>query len=273
MTSIINPIYFNEAKILEFKHRYETGLPCKHIVLPDFLDEQFATSLYQNFPKMDLLNVKRKSINENKKEDYHFERFHPDFLAIKNALATPEFIKIVETITGLKNIITTDDALGAGVHQGTNGSYVDIHIDSNFNPMENLWRRLNLLIYLNKDWKPAYGGNLELWNKEMTECVTTVPCDFNRAVIFLTDETSPHGYGKINVPEGETRKSFYTYYSTKTDKDFKYVDSHFIARPDDALGKKIATSIKEPLKLNIKRILKKIGITSLDFQDKNKKKF
>lgn len=273
MTAILNPIYFNEAKILELKQQYESGIPCKHIVLPNFLDEQFATSLYENFPKMDLLNVKRKSINENKKEDYHFERFHPDFLKIKNALADPTFIKIVETITGLKDIVTTNDALGAGVHQGANGSYVDVHIDSNFNPMENLWRRLNLLIYLNKDWKPEYGGDLELWNKEMTTCVTKVPCDFNRAVIFLTDETSPHGYGKITVPEGETRKSFYTYYSTVTDKNFKYVDSHFIARPDDALGKKIATSIKEPLKLNIKRILKKLGITSLDFQDKNKKKF
>ena len=99
MTAIINPIYFNEAKILELKQQYESGIPCKHIVLPNFLDEQFATSLYENFPKMDLLNVKRKSINENKKEDYHFERFHPDFLKVKNALAGPAFIKIVETIT------------------------------------------------------------------------------------------------------------------------------------------------------------------------------
>jgi hypothetical protein len=273
MKNIINPIYLDEAKVLQLKHDFENGKPCKHVVLPNFLDEEFATSLFENFPKMDILNVKRKSLNENKNEDYHFDRFHPDFTLIRDALAHPDFIKNIETITGLKDLVTSNDALGAGVHQGANGSYVDVHIDSNYNPMEDLWRRLNFLIYLNKDWKPEYGGDLELWDQKMTKCEATIPCDWNRAVIFLTDETTPHGYGKITVPEGETRKSFYTYYSTKPDKGFKYVDSHFKARPDDALGKKVATSIKEPLKLNIKRILKKLGITSLDFQDKNKKKF
>lgn len=273
MEGIINPIYLDPNKVQELKQSFETGKPCKHIVLPNFLTEEIAINLYEHFPKMDTLNVKRKSLNENKNEDYHFERFHPDFAKVRDALANPEFIKIVETITGIDNLTTTNDALGAGVHQGSNGSYVDVHIDSNFNPMEDLWRRLNLLIYLNKDWKDEYGGELELWDQEMTKCETTVPCDWNRAVIFLTDETTPHGYGKITVPEGETRKSFYTYYSTPTQEGFKYVDSHFKARPDDTLGKKVATNIKEPLKLNIKRFLKKLGITSLDFQDKNKKKF
>lgn len=273
MLNNINSIYLQNSKIEELKTQFNNAKPCKHVVLLNFLTDEFAQSLFENFPKMNVLNVNRKSINENKKEDYHFERFHPNFLELKNTLASAEFIKIVETITGITQLVTTNDALGAGVHQGANGSYVDIHIDSNYNPMQNLWRRLNLLIYLNKNWKTEYGGELELWNQEMTQCVTKVPCDFNRAVIFLTDETSPHGYGKISVPEDETRKSFYTYYSTPTDKKFKYVDSHFISRPDDNLTKKIATAVKEPLKLTIKRILKRFGLTSLDFQDKNKKKF
>lgn len=273
MKDIINPIYLDADKIAALKKDYETAKPCNYIVLPDFLNEKLATTLYENFPKLDTLNVKRKSLNENKSEDYHFDRFHPSFTIVKEALANPDFIKIVEEITGIKNLTTSKDALGAGVHQGGNGSYVDVHIDSNYNPMENLWRRLNLLIYLNKDWKPEYGGELELWDQKMTKCEATIPCDFNRAVIFLTDDTTPHGYGKITVPEGETRKSFYTYYSTPTEGDFKYVDSHFKARPTDTTAKKIATNIKEPLKLSIKRLLKKIGVTSLDFQDKNKKKF
>jgi Rps23 Pro-64 3,4-dihydroxylase Tpa1-like proline 4-hydroxylase len=273
MKDIINPIYLDPTKINQLKADFENAIPCNYVVLPNFLDEEFAKTLYENFPKMDSLKVNRKSLNENKKEDYHFERFHPNFTVLKKALANPEFIKNIETITGLTDLVTTDDALGAGVHQGGPGSYVDVHIDSNFNSMENLWRRLNFLVYLNKNWKPEYGGDLELWDQKMTKCDATVPCDWNRAVIFLTDETTPHGYGKINIPEDETRKSFYTYYSTVPEEGFKYVDSHFKARPSDALGKKIATGIKEPLKLNIKRILKKIGITSLDFQDKNKKKF
>ncbi len=272
MENVINPIYLTPEKIAELKNSFASAKPCKHLVLPNFLNDQLATSLYENFPKIDTLNVKRKSINENKSEDYHFDRFHPDFSALKKVVGSPEMYKFMETITGIDGLRTTDDSLGSGVHQGRNGSYVDVHIDVNYNPAENLWRRINLLIYLNKNWKPEYGGDLELWDKAMTKCEAKVLCDFNRSVIFLTDEIAPHGYAKIKVPEGETRKSFYTYYFTEVGEGFNYSDSRFISRPDDSTVKKVATGIKEPLKITAKRILNKMGVKSLDFQDKNKKK-
>lgn len=272
MKDIINPEYLTPEKIEELKNNFENAKPCKHLVLPNFLTEEIATSLYENFPEIKKLNVKRKSINEDKSEDYHFDRFHPDFSKLKKVVSSPEMYQFIETITGIDGLRTTDDALGSGVHQGKNGSYVDVHIDVNYNPAENLWRRINLLIYLNKNWKPEYGGDLELWDVPMTKCEAKVPCDFNRAVIFLTDENAPHGYSKITVPEGETRKSFYTYYFTEVGDGFKYSDSRFISRPDDSAVKKVATGIKEPLKITAKRILNKIGVKSLDFQDKNKKK-
>ena len=118
-------------------------------------------------------------------------------------------------------------------------------------------------------WKPEYGGALELWNKEMTECVVQVPPTFNTAVIFYTDENSPHGYKKITIPEGESRKSFYTYFYTKPEKGVSYRDSKFVSRPDDNAAKKVATGIKEVLKVNGKKLLKALGIKDLDFQDKN----
>jgi len=271
MKEIINPQYLTKEKIAELKNDFLNAKPCSHLVLPNFLNEELATTLYENFPKIESLNVKRKSINENKSEDYHFDRFHPSFTDLKKVVASDEMYRFMETITGIDDLRTTDDAMGSGVHQGTNGSYVDVHIDVNYNPAEKLWRRVNLLIYLNKNWKPEYGGELELWDKKMTNCEARVPCDFNRAVIFKTDENSPHGYGKITIPEDESRKSFYTYYFTEVDKGFSYSDSRFSSRPDDSMVKKVVTSIKEPLKVTAKRILNKLGVSSLDFQDKNKK--
>jgi len=272
MKSVINPIYLDADKIQQLKKDFKTAKPCNYIVLPNFLTEELATTLYKNFPKIDTLNVKRKSLNENKSEDYHFDRFHSSFSDLKKVVSSPEMYQFMETITGIKELKTTNDSLGSGVHQGTNGSYVDVHIDVNYNPTENLWRRINLLIYLNKNWKPEYGGDLELWNKAMTKCEANVPCDFNRAIIFLTDENSPHGYGKTTIPENETRKSFYTYYFTEVGEGFNYSDSRFVSRPNDSTVKKIATGIKEPLKITAKKILKSLGVKSLDFQDKNKKK-
>ena len=141
----------------------------------------------------------------------------------------------------------------------------------NFDPKSEMWRRINLLIYLNKNWKKDYGGNLELWSPDMRECKHSIAPLFNRAVIFLTDENSPHGYKAINIPEGESRKSFYAYYYTEIDENFKYSDSKFVSRPDDRFLKRVATKLKESIKIETKRLLKKMGLKSLDFQDKNKK--
>jgi hypothetical protein len=147
---------------------------------------------------------------------------------------------------------------------------VDVHIDVNFDPASNLWRRINLLIYLNRHWDEAWGGHIELWDQAMTRMEQRVAPLHNRAVIFYTDEKSPHGYSKINIPEGESRKSFYAYYYTPVGEGFRYSDSRFIARPDDSFLKKAATSVKEAIKINAKRVLKTLGVKSLDFQDKNK---
>jgi len=103
----------------------------------------------------------------------------------------------------------------------------------------------------------------------MTECMVKVPPTFNTAVIFYTDDNSPHGYRKINIPEDESRKSFYTYFYTKPEEGVSYRDSKFVSRPDDATSKKLATGIKETLKINGKKLLKFIGLKNLDFQDKN----
>lgn len=270
-TDVINPEYLGQDAINELRRKFDSAKPCRHLALPNFLNEELAADLHGNFPKIDTLNVKRKSLNEDKSEDYHFERWHPAFSKLRSVIASEDFSKWISAVTGIDGLHTTDDSLGSGVHQGKDGSYVDVHIDVNMNPDKGLWRRINLLIYLNRFWKPEYGGDLELWDKEMTNCEVKVPCDFNRAVIFYTDENSPHGYAKINVPEGETRKSFYTYFYTPIGDGFRYSDSRFVSRPDDALGRKVVTGVKESLKINAKRVLNKLGVKSLDFQDKNKK--
>jgi len=267
---LIQSQYTSAEALSRLRMDFDSALPCRYLNLPGFLQPELAETLHANFPPIESLNVKRKSLNENKSEDYHFERWHPAFAELRSLIASDEFASWISAVTGIENLRTTDDSLGSGVHQGKDGSYVDVHIDVNMNPEKGLWRRINLLIYLNRNWKPEYGGDLELWNKEMTVCEVKVPCDFNRAVIFYTDENSPHGYAKINVPEGETRKSFYSYFYTPIGEGFRYSDSRFVSRPDDSAAKKLVTGVKESIKINGKRLLKALGVKSLDFQDKNR---
>lgn len=272
INKIINPKYTSEANIAELNNQFVNAPHCQHIFLDDFFTEETASTLYENFPSFESLNVIRKSLNENKREDYNFEAWHPTFQKVRETLASKEFSEIISRITGIDGLFTNFDSLGQGIHQGAKGSYLDVHIDVNVNVEKKIWRRVNLLVYLNKDWEAAFGGDIELWDPEMNECVVKYPCFMNKALIFVTDKNSPHGYSKINVPEGETRKSYYAYYYTPLEEGVKYEDSRFLSRPDDSFAKKTATSFKETAKITIKSILSKLNITSLDFQDKNKKK-
>lgn len=269
INNIINPIYTQDDNITRLRNDFDNAQPYKHLVLNNFFNEDVATQLFEKFPSIENLNVKRKSLNEDKSEDYHFERWDPIFSDVRAAVSSPEWYAIMDKLTGLSGLRTTQDSLGSGVHQGKNGSFVDVHVDVNMNTEAGLWRRVNLLIYLNKNWKPEYGGDLEIWDKEMTKCHHKVMPGFNTAVLFYTDDNSPHGVTKLNVPEGESRKSFYTYYYTKPDADTVYRDSKFLSRPDDKLSRKLATSTKEAIKIRGKQFLKALGIKSLDFQDKN----
>lgn len=267
LSAIINPNVLSQKE--KFAILFAKAQPCRHIVIENFLDLAIADRLFENFPPFETLNVKRKSINEDKAEDYHFERWHPVFSEVRDAVQSEEFCQWLSEVTGVEGLRSTDDSLGSGLHQGKNGSFVDVHVDVNMNPEKGLWRRINLLIYLNKYWKPEYGGDLELWNADMSQCVKKIPPLHNLAVIFYTDDNSPHGYSPIQVPENESRKSFYTYYYTPVGEGFSYRDSKFLPRPDESLLKKLITNIKESIKINAKKALKFLGFKKLDFQDKN----
>ncbi|MDX2304296.1 MAG: 2OG-Fe(II) oxygenase [Microscillaceae bacterium] len=257
----INSIYTSPEGIQKLQQEFQQGVPYKHLVMDNFLDESVAEVLYNNFPTIDLLDKHYKGLNEKKSEGANFSAFHPSFLDIKNDIMSPEFCQWVSEVTQIPDVFVTDDKLGTGLHQGTNGSFLDIHIDFNIHVEKNVHRRLNLLIYMNKNWLPEYGGDLEMWDAQMTKCEKKVAPLFNRGVIFETNEISYHGYSKITVPEHISRKSIYSYFYTALREDaVKYHDTVFKAKPEDSTVKKVGTTVKESLKNFTKAQLKKIGI-------------
>ena len=145
----INSKYIKSISKLSQDFRDQS--PCKFVVLDDFLDKEIAGQLFSSFPALDSLKVKRKSLNENKVEDYHFERWDPVFSEVRDLIQSNDFLNWMSELTGISGLVTPDNSLGSGIHQGGQGSFVDIHIDVNFDPKSEMWRRINLLIYLNKN--------------------------------------------------------------------------------------------------------------------------
>ena len=76
--------------------------------------------------------------------------------------------------------------MGAGQHEIKPGGLLKIHADFNKHNISGLDRRLNVLVYLNKDWKEEYGGHFELWDKDMKHCVKKILPTFNTMAIFST---------------------------------------------------------------------------------------
>lgn len=258
----INSIHTENSVIQGYLKSFEDAKPYKHIVIDNFLKPEIAEKLWQKFPDYELFNKKYDGMNEKKAEGSNFEDFDISFSELRNEVMSKEFCAYISAITGVENTFVTNDAMGSGLHQGKTGSFLDIHIDFSMHHLNNVYRRLNLLIFFNKDWQDNWAGHTELWNDDMTACVKKVRPDFNRAVIFQTTGKSYHGYGKISPPENITRKSFYTYFYTNTpgEQNNTYNDTIFKARPEDGTLKKIKTDVKESVKNFIKKQLKMLRI-------------
>lgn len=260
--SIINPKYFSEESRTELNKRFREAKPYPHLVLDNFIDEELAHSLEKNFPSLSEMRKAFDGYNENKSEDSSFDKLHPDFAVYKNILHSNDFLSWLETITGIEGLQIPDDHRGAGLHQGKNGSFLDIHVDFSVHPTLKKHRRLNVILFLNKNWNDSYGGLLELWNHDVTDCGQLVSPQFNRCVIFECSEISFHGYDKITCPEGVTRKSFYAYFYTEVTENVRYHDTIFKARPKEGVQKKIVTEVKETTKNMIKRAFYTLGLKS-----------
>jgi 2OG-Fe(II) oxygenase superfamily len=154
---------------------------------------------------------------EKLKSAYMPERLGPYTRALFHSLNSKAFLGFLEELTGIEGLIPDPYFAGGGIHVVSNGGHLDIHADFNHHGKLNLERRLNVLIYLNKDWKEEYGGSFEIWNDDMTEKVAGYVPLFNRMCCFNTGSSTWHGNPEpVNHPDKEPRMSIALYYYTAT---------------------------------------------------------
>lgn len=263
MESVINEKVYNLNWLKETNSKFKGAEGFPHIVIEDFLKPDVADTLFESFPTRKDMRKSYKNLNENKTEGSGFDEYHPLFTQLKNELGTDKFKVSFSQLTGITDLILPDDHRGSGVHQGFDGSYLDIHVDFSIHPTLKKHRRLNLLIFLNKNWKEEYGGHCEFWDENVKNMIGQALPSHNIAVIFECSRKSFHGYSTIHVPEGESRKSFYSYFYTDIAPGVKYHDTIFKARPSEGATKKIKTDVKEGSKNFVKKVIYKMNLKRL----------
>ncbi|MBD0278681.1 MAG: 2OG-Fe(II) oxygenase [Flavisolibacter sp.] len=259
-TQIINLERFS-YRLNELETAYQSAQPYPHIQIDNFLEEEAAIRAMNEFPGVtDEGWIHYVHVNEKKHGLNKMDRLPPFIRQVIEQLNTPEFCEFLSELTGIPNLLPDEMLEGGGLHQSGRGGFLNIHADFTVHPHKRHWRRrVNLLVYLNEDWKPEYRGELELWEKDMSRCVQSILPVFNRAVIFNTDEDSYHGLpDPIQCPEDMTRKSIALYYFTEERNVLpKKRSTNYRARPKDGLKSVLIWLDKEMVAAysNIKSLL------------------
>lgn len=217
---------------------YSGAKPFPHVVFDDFFDPALLDSILSEFPKP--REIKWHSFDnerEIKLASNAESSFGPATRLFLYHLNSITFLEFIGKVTGIANLISDPCFDGGGLHQIVRGGKLGIHADFNRHGRYGLDRRLNLLLYLNKDWREEYGGHLELWNRDMTRCEAKILPIFNRMVVFGTTDYTYHGHpDPLQCPEGMTRKSLALYYFSNGRPQEEISGSHstlFHTRPGE----------------------------------------
>jgi len=200
--------------------------PFNHVIIDDFFDEVFLNSVLleiKNYSDEQWYDTKNASINnepdsivQSKKialTDYN--KMGIKSKSLIDLTRSEQFIKFLEDVTKINDLEHDPYLFGGGIHKVSTDGRLAIHSDFNIHPVLNKFRRLNVLIYLNKNWNNNYHGELELWSKDMQKSDIQIAPIFNRVVIFRITDDAFHGHplpwsAPVNIP----RLSFALYYYT-----------------------------------------------------------
>jgi len=198
-----------EANREKLRMDYLLAKPFPYLVIDGFCDTDKLLAAYAQIPELN--NKSRDYIFANNKfEKANYKELGPLFGELYLDLSSARMNGFLSYIAN-ETVFVDPRNHGGGLHQGKQNSFLDMHLDFNYHPLQKNWyRNMNLLLYLNKDWKPAYKGHLKLHDlRSGEEKELEVP--FNRMIIQQTRAYALHGYEMTCFPSGQFRTSIATY--------------------------------------------------------------
>jgi len=254
--TINNSCLINQLDLMQLRNEFLNSKPFPHIFIDDMWDNDFLKKValeaisFKNWAgEKDFFGSKKKKWQNN------WDKLPDDTNKFLAYLNQSTFINIIEFITNENGLIGDPHLEGGGIHSTGNDGFLKFHIDFNWNKTLKLYRRINTLVYLNKDWKKEYGGQIELASMSELgkfESIISLEPIFNRTLIFITDENSYHGQpNPVCHPLNTKRNSIAAYYysSQQPNKhsDKKRINTSYV----DQSGKKFNNNL-------FSRIIKKL---------------
>ena len=193
---------------------YRTQLPFPHALITGSWDEIALSKCAQEVDQFsDWDGEKCFYGSERKRYCSNWSNLPPTVSELISEASKPKFLHWLEDLTNERCLMADPYLRGGGIHSIRRGGFLKVHADFNWHEDLQIYRRINLLLYLNIEWKPSWKGDLELWGRDLKHCSKRIQPLFNTMVVFTTDDKSFHGHPHpLQSPENVTRNSLALYY-------------------------------------------------------------
>jgi Rps23 Pro-64 3,4-dihydroxylase Tpa1-like proline 4-hydroxylase len=223
----------------------------RHAVIDNLIPLDICQEAYKTFP----LNAEGfyhlDTFREKKHTTAQLEKY-PLLREVTKALNDEAVVKRISELTELPTIVADPSLYAGGVTMMLKDDFLNPHIDNSHNAKRSMYRRINLLYYLNPDWSIEKGGNLELWTSKR-DVPTTLVSSENRLVLM---ETNKHSYHSVSPVKSEAPRccvSVYYFSPDSPERNNYFHITAFYGRPNEMLKKLVA-----PLDNSLRGIVAKL---------------
>lgn len=203
-------------KLLINSAKYKESIPYPYSVIDNIWDENLLKRAEKDINEFKNWDGEKKFFGAiGKKFCNRFEKLPESVKTILLECNSSKFLLCLEKITGEKGLIPDPYFEGGGIHCTSNKGFLKMHTDFNWYSKLKLYRRLNLIIFLNSEWEDEWKGHLKLGlkKKNKIKIYSEISPTFNRSVLFTTTNKTYHGHpDNLKAPNGVSRKSIAIYY-------------------------------------------------------------
>lgn len=205
-----------QAESESFKQSYRTAKPYPHLVIDDLFEPELLDRLVAEYPEPQNRDwLVWDTNNELKTTSRGIDGLSTFTQMFCLWLNSRDVIKTIESIVGIDNMVGDPLFHGAGLHEMYRDGWLEMHADYTKHFTLPLMRRVNMLIYLNRDWDSSWGGDLVMRDEQNKDHQASYAPYFNRTIIFPTTAKTFHGVPKtLSCPVNCSRKLLSIYYWT-----------------------------------------------------------
>jgi Rps23 Pro-64 3,4-dihydroxylase Tpa1-like proline 4-hydroxylase len=252
-----------DAEAIREDFARDKGVTAHYTAIDNLLPDDIARRIAAAFPPNDEMRL-LSSFRERKHTSKSLDKYDPLIADITFAFQDDRVIKKVSELTGIKDAVGDPHLYAGGISAMATGHFLNPHLDNSHDGEQKNYRVLNLLYYITPDWRPENGGNLELWDIDVTRPVE-IPSLFNRLVLMGTGDKTWHSVNKVKA-DGTRRCISNYYFSPHSPNGYEtFHVTYFMARPEQKF-RRLVTRFDSDLRTYLRKI-KKDGFAKKDIYE------